>query len=135
MSEEKRKKKRSVVSLAKGLAVGAALGALIGVLFAPKKGSETRKDIEEAFYRAKADVARKLVKARKVTAVQYKKAVEDAVKMQAKAIKTLKKTDLNDIKDRLMDGWDKMANKVAVSVPVKAIKKTVSGKTQLKRKS
>ena len=85
--------------------------------------------------RAKADVARKLVKARKVTAVQYKKAVEDAVKMQAKAIKTLKKTDLNDIKDRLMDGWDKMANKVAVSVPVKAIKKTVSGKTQLKRKS
>ncbi|TAK05162.1 YtxH domain-containing protein [Patescibacteria group bacterium] len=124
MSEGK-KKKGSFKSLAEGLAVGAALGALIGILFAPKKGSETRKDIEEGFYRAKADVARKLVKAKKVTAVQYKKAVEEAVKMQAKTMKTLKKADLNDIKDRLMDGWDTMAGKMASSKPVKAIKKAV----------
>lgn len=132
---EGKKKKGSLKSLAEGLAVGAALGALIGILFAPKKGAETRKDIEEAFYRSKADVARRLVKAKKVTAVQYKKAVEEAVKIQAKTIKTLKKADLNDIKNRLMDGWDKMADKVAVSAPVKAIKKTVAGKTQKKRKS
>lgn len=130
MKEGKTKKKGSVASLAKGLAVGAALGALIGVLFAPKKGTETRKDIEEAFYRAKADVARKLVKAKKVTSAQYKKAVEDAVKMQAKAMKTLKKTDLNDIKDRLMDGWDKMADKVATSAPVKAVQKAVTKKAK-----
>lgn len=130
MKEGKPKKKGSATSLAKGLAVGAALGALIGILFAPKKGSETRKDMEEAFYRAKADVARKLVKAKKVTAAQYKKAVEDAVKMQAKAMKTLKKTDLNDIKNRLMEGWDDMTAKVAKSSPAVAIKKAVTPKTK-----
>lgn len=133
MKEGKPKKRGSVKSLAQGLAVGAALGALIGILFAPKKGSETRKDIEEGFYRAKADVARKLVKAKKVTAVQYKKAVDEAVKMQGKAMKTLKKTDLNDIKNRLMEGWDEMAKKMASSKPAVAVKKAVAKATK-KRK-
>ncbi|MEK7073538.1 MAG: YtxH domain-containing protein [Patescibacteria group bacterium] len=130
MKEAKPKKRGSVKSLAKGLAVGAALGALIGILFAPKKGRETRKDIEEAFYRSKADVARSLVKAKKVTASQYKKAVEDAVKLQAKAMKTLKKTDLNDIKNRLMEGWDDMTAKVVKSSPAIAIKKAVTPKAK-----
>lgn len=113
MKEGSKKKKGSVTSLAQGLAVGAALGALIGVLFAPKKGSETRKDLEESFYRAKADVARRLVKAKRVTEEQYKKAVAEAVKAQGKLKKTLKKVDLDDIQKRLMKGWDEMAKTVS----------------------
>ncbi len=133
MKERKSKKKGSVKSLAKGLAVGAALGALIGILFAPKKGSETRKDMEEAFYRAKAEVARKIVKAKKVTETQYAKAVDDAVKMQAKVMKGLKKSDLNDIKERLMDGWKDMSKTVSRSTPVVAIQKAVKQASKKKR--
>lgn len=120
----KKKKNGSVASLAKGLAVGAALGALVGILFAPKKGSETRKDIEQAFYKAKADVAKQLVKAKKVTEAQYKKAVAEAVKIQAKAMKSLKKPDLKLIEDRLTDGWKDM-NKAVVKMtaPLPAKKK------------
>lgn len=125
--KEGKKKKGSVKSLAQGLAVGAALGALIGVLFAPKKGSETRKDIEESFYRAKADVARAMVKTRKVTEAQYKKAVAEAVKMQGTMKKSLKKVDLDDIQKRLMKGWDEMAKTVSnagTQVTKMAMKKT-----------
>jgi gas vesicle protein len=44
----------------KGLAVGAAIGAVAGVvtgiLFAPKSGKETRKDISDAAHKAKVRV-------------------------------------------------------------------------------
>lgn len=119
----KPKKKGSLKSLAQGLAVGAALGALVGILFAPKKGSETRKDIEETFYKVKADVAKQLVKARKVSEAQYKKAVQEAIKIQAKAKKTLKKADLDEIQDRLMSGWKEIAKTVGNIVDDKPKKK------------
>lgn len=124
MPNTKPKKKGSLASLAQGLAVGAALGALVGILFAPKKGSETRKDIEEAFYKVKADVAKRLVKAKKVSEVQYRKAVQEAVKVQAKVKKTLKKADWDGIEDRLVSGWKDIAKTVGkMTAPLPAKKK------------
>ena len=38
---------KEVNSFFKGLAVGAVAGAVAGVLFAPKSGEETRKDIQD----------------------------------------------------------------------------------------
>ena len=37
----------SPLSTGLGLAIAVALGASLGILFAPKKGSETQKDISE----------------------------------------------------------------------------------------
>ncbi|WP_051531169.1 YtxH domain-containing protein [Clostridiisalibacter paucivorans] len=43
--KEKRERAKNVKKVGTGLALGAALGSLAGLLFAPKSGSETRKDI------------------------------------------------------------------------------------------
>lgn len=106
--KSKPKKKTSAKSLAVGLAVGAALGTLVGMLFAPKKGSETRKDVEESFYKAKSDVAKHLMKFRNVTQKRYEKAVKEAVKIQEKTAATLKKADIHSIEKKLLSGWKEM---------------------------
>ena len=66
------------------LLAGAAIGAGLGVLFAPKKGSETRKLLGE-----KIDELAKLAKAKATPVVEQ--AVEDLRKTAIKATKEITK--------------------------------------------
>jgi gas vesicle protein len=42
---EKQQRKESALKVIYGLAIGSAIGGAIGILFAPKAGEETRKEI------------------------------------------------------------------------------------------
>jgi len=77
------------------LVLGAAAGAALGVLFAPKKGSETRQDI--------ADNAKKMSKNLKN---KFKGQVDDLKSQVAKAEKFLE-DNASNLKDSVQD---KVAN-------------------------
>ena len=64
--------------------VGAGLGAGLGVLFAPKKGSETRKELK-----AKADEL--LAKAKELDMGEVTKTIEDKITELKKEVKDLDK--------------------------------------------
>jgi gas vesicle protein len=50
--DEKKKRQKAVKNTAVGIGLGATLGALVGLLFAPKKGEETRKDVAQGVKKA-----------------------------------------------------------------------------------
>ncbi len=64
--------------------VGAGIGAGLGILFAPKKGSETRKELKE-----KADVL--LAKAKDLNMEDVTKTIEAKIKELKKEVKDLDK--------------------------------------------
>ena len=53
MSEEKKKKRKLVDKVLMGAIIGGAIGSVLGATIAPKKGSETRKDIVQVADKAK----------------------------------------------------------------------------------
>lgn len=88
------KNKNVAGKVATGVALGALAGAAAGILFAPKSGKETRKDIEkfaqdtkekgiELFEKAKKEVAVKVENVqkagKKINAEEYKKIVTEIV--------------------------------------------------------
>jgi len=69
----------------KGTILGAALGALGGILFAPKSGKETRKDISDAAVKAKNTAELKLKSVYKELGELAEKAKEEALELKGKA--------------------------------------------------
>ncbi|MFH1534283.1 MAG: YtxH domain-containing protein [Nitrospirota bacterium] len=53
MDEEKKKKRKLIDKVIMGAVIGGAIGSVLGATIAPKKGSETRKDIAQAADKAK----------------------------------------------------------------------------------
>ncbi len=51
---------KMIISFATGLAIGAAAGAVLGVLFAPDKGTETRKKISAKTKDLQKDLSEKI---------------------------------------------------------------------------
>ena len=87
------------------LVLGAAAGAALGVLFAPKKGSETRQDI--------ADNAKKMSKNLKN---KFKGQVDDLKDQVAKAEKFLEKnaSSIKDnVEDRIADAKSNLEDRVS----------------------
>lgn len=90
-------------------AVGALAGALAGVLFAPKAGKETRKDIKETAEKIKNDIAKRLSALREITQDRYEAIVRSVVDgykkrqqltaKQAKAVKADLKKGFKSIKN------------------------------------
>ena len=80
------------------LAVVTALltGITIGVLFAPKKGEETRKDIKKTAEKIGKEVAEKAEETEKLTRQKYDEIVE-AVADSYKKLKKLKKVEIDKI--------------------------------------
>lgn len=87
----------------KSLLLGATVGAIAALLYAPKKGKETRKMLKDKFATARHEVARQVAKAKKMTAKQYASAVDQAVKMAEKTAST--KTELMALRKELMGKW------------------------------
>lgn len=85
------KNSSNTLKLVGALVVGAAAGAALGVLFAPKKGSETRQDI--------ADNAKKMSKNLKN---KFKGQVDDLKSQVAKAEKFLEE-NVSNAKDAAED--------------------------------
>lgn len=88
------KKNNTAGKVAAGVTLGAIAGAVAGVLFAPKSGKETRKDIADAandvkdksielFEKAKEEVAKKIENVqkagKKIDGEEYKKIVAEIV--------------------------------------------------------
>ncbi|WP_445454662.1 YtxH domain-containing protein [Flavobacterium sp. 25HG05S-40] len=82
------------------LVIGAAAGAALGILFAPKKGSETRQDI--------ADNAKKMTKNLKN---KFQGQVDDLKDQVAKAEKFLEE-NMSDMKDTAEDKWANAKNNI-----------------------
>lgn len=90
----------------KGTIFGAALGAIGGILFAPKSGKETRKDISDAAVKAKNTAEAKLKAAYKELGEFAETAKEQAIELKGKA-----KTE-----------YEKLANKLeAAQIRVKEL--------------
>ncbi len=69
----------------KGVAVGAAVGTVLGVLFAPKSGKETRKDISDAASKAKTAAEAQLKKTYNDLGDIANKAAKKAGELKGKA--------------------------------------------------
>jgi len=82
------------------LVIGAAAGAALGILFAPKKGSETRQDI--------ADNAKKMTKNLKN---KFQGQVDDLKDQVAKAEKFLEE-NMSNMKDTAEDKWTSTKNNI-----------------------
>lgn len=85
--QEKKVRKDAAKRTAVGLGIGAFVGAVAGILFAPKEGKETRKDIADGAKKA-ADGAKKAA---------------DVVKCKAEESYGSLKTKIHDLKAKKDD--------------------------------
>jgi len=89
----------------KTLVVGTALGGALGVLFAPKSGKETRKDIRRAYHDVSKDVAARAKEAGKMTRQTYDQIVDTAVS-EYQRVKEMTDEQVDALKTRLKEEWD-----------------------------
>jgi len=94
-------KKRHVLA---GLVTGLAIGGLTGVLFAPKSGKETRKDIKKAYTKISKDVIDKIKEVQDLTKDKYHEIVDKAV-LEYQKIEKITKDQVSQISTLLKDKW------------------------------
>lgn len=119
--------KKEKMKILTALGTGAVIGGLAGVLFAPRKGSETREKIKESFMDLKVklqgldkkDIKKYIEKklddldieiAKLDTEVEYKKAKKQAKKVIKKIDKLIKYTNkkgMEEFEDLISDLKDK----------------------------
>jgi gas vesicle protein len=121
--------KKEKLKILTALGTGAVIGGIAGVLFAPRKGSETREKIKESFIDLKVklqgvdkkDVKKYIEKklddldieiAKLDTETEYKKAKKQAkkvIKKIDKLIKYTKRKGMDEFEDLIEDLKDKAA--------------------------
>ena len=127
--------KKENLKIITALTTGAVIGGIAGVLFAPRKGSETREMIKDSFKELKTKVAsidQKSIKkyidekldeidseiAKLDTEVEYKKAKRQAKKVIKKINKLINyttKKGMNDFKD-LIEELKEKANDISEEI-------------------
>ena len=65
---------KGITKLLVALGAGLAIGGVLGVLFAPRKGKETREKIKEGSSKLKAQLCEKLTWGKEKVAEQFSKA-------------------------------------------------------------
>jgi len=91
-----------------GASVGVLAGAIAGILFAPKSGKETRKDIAKYLYEIKEKIADELSKVGKITKEKYGEVVNKVLKIY-EVEKKITAEDAVDIKNKLTKNYEKVA--------------------------
>jgi gas vesicle protein len=92
----------------KGAFLGALVGLGSGLLFAPKKGEETRGDIKKTYKEIKTDLAEKLSQMTEVTKSKYNQAVSSIVSGYEEAKKITPK-QAREISNILEESFEKIA--------------------------
>ena len=97
---ERARKKAKAAKIAKVAATGVTLGAIGGVLFAPKSGKETRKDITDGISDTSQAISNK------------------SKKIASKTNDSLKNTKdkIGESKEKIKDYFDKKKNEVEISI-------------------
>ncbi len=97
--KEKRKKRETAKNVAKGLTAGAILGSLAGLLFAPKSGKETRKEIADKTTEAVGVVKQTLNE----SGEEIKNKIDKLEKNFGEAVGHVKET-ITEIKEKKLSG-------------------------------
>jgi len=84
----RQKRKDTARKLAAGAGIGVALGALAGLLFAPKSGKETRKDITDKTKMVAGEIGKKMGEAKTGISEKASRITKDF----GSAVKSIRKT-------------------------------------------
>lgn len=95
----------------KGVMIGAVAGVIGGILFAPKSGKETRKDLAKYYEPIKKDLIAKLAKLQKFSQEKYDEIV-DAVVDYYERDKKINKTVAKKVKKDLHKGYKEVKKAV-----------------------
>ena len=101
----------SAKGIMKTFALGAAIGAVAGILFAPRKGSQTRKMIVDKTDEIKGIVAHKVAQLKKVSEEAYEKIVDQA--MEIAEDRGLTEKELKKLKKDLLERWEHLKEKLS----------------------
>lgn len=94
----RKRKMKTAKDVATGAAIGTALGAVTGLLFAPKSGKETRKDIADKSKEVADNVKHTIEDSVEVTKEWTDKIMQD-VKVNVDVLKEKKSQLKNDFKE------------------------------------
>jgi gas vesicle protein len=113
MTEEIKKIKKSGKKIIAGFALGTIAGIIGGILFAPKKGEETRKEIKNKIDKNKftQEVIKKTEKLTEITKEKYSEIIEEVSGFYKKA-KKIKEENLKEIVDELKNRWPEISKKL-----------------------
>ncbi len=100
-------KKRHVLA---GLVTGLAVGGLTGILFAPKAGKETRKDLKKVYSKVSKDVIDKIKEVKDLTKEKYHEIVDKAISEYQK-IEKVTKEQVAEVATILKDKWKDIEKK------------------------
>jgi len=93
--------------LLKGMVIGAVIGATAGLLFAPKRGEETRKALMKNLEKIKDEIADKLSHVGKMTKEKYDEIVDKTINSYCEA-KELTDEEAENMKNKLHDNYEKI---------------------------
>jgi len=84
--------------------LGAAAGFLVGLLFAPKSGEKTRKEIRTYYIEIRDRIVENLSEIKEITRETYDNVVNNAVKGYEEA-KLITSAEATQIREELKDGY------------------------------
>lgn len=87
--------------------LGAALGAAAGILFAPKAGEETRKDLKDLAGRMTSEIGDRTSKLKEVTKTAYDEIV-DVVVNQYQEAKEITTEQAAKLREELRQGYERV---------------------------
>lgn len=84
--------------------LGAAAGFLLGLLFAPKSGEKTRKELETYYIEIRERILQNLSEIKEITRETYENIVKNVVRGYEDA-KLITSVEASQIRDELKDGY------------------------------
>lgn len=99
---ERKKRLESAKKLGTGLTIGALIGSAAGVLFAPKSGEETRRDISDAALKANEQLKEKSKELSNEVVKKYNETKESLIDYKESKLTNLKAVE-DDVEELVID--------------------------------